>query len=386
MANIIDYVTWRGDLSFQAAAFNPVDAMVLCEITCFPFDHIVPADFTSASLTISEACKAVVLDPLPPCCKTESPKLKELAESSVRFGSIRITGFRNIVDKQRGMQFCAAAYQLPDGLNCIIFRGTDNTIIGWKEDFDLAYDDEVPAQAEAIRYLKEAASHVRGKLIVGGHSKGGNLAMYSSAFAGKRIHNRIRQIYNFDGPGFNEHVIQHKGFLDIVERIKTYVPQDSLFGLLLEHKGPYLVIHSNESTGLKEHNLYTWHVTPFDIERERKISETGENYRENISEWLDTMSMEERKAFVNVVFDLVDELETIDGLFSARTLWKVLKAFRELPSEDKKVVTGAIDALRKTILANVKEKRNEREEERAKRKREADAGLKERFLHLFGGS
>lgn len=382
MATILDYLKWRGDLSFHAAPFNPVDAMILCEITCFPFDHIVPADFTSAKLAISEACKGVVLDPIPPCCTPDSPELKELAGTSARFGSIRIIGFRNIVDKQRGMQFCAASYQLPDGSNCIVFRGTDNTLIGWKEDLDLAYDDEVPAQAEAIRYLKEAASHVKGKLIVAGHSKGGNLAIYSGAFSGKRVHNRIQQIYNFDGPGFNENVIRNEAFLDIADRIKTYVPQDSLFGLLLEHKAPYIVIHSNESTGLKEHNLFTWHVTPFDIERERKISKTGENYRENISEWLELLSMEERKSFVNVVFDLIDEFETIETLFSAKTLWKVLKAFRELPSENKKAVTGALDALRKTIFANVKENMDERKQ----RGREFDAGLRERFLHLFGGS
>lgn len=368
MFTITDYVRWRGDLSFSVTPFNTVDALILSELTYFNFDNYVPQDFVSEPVTVAKACEGDVLVPLPNYCTEEDLVMQELVRTSERFGNIRITGFRNVIDEEQNMQFCAMTFLVDKKITVVAFRGTDNSLVGWKENMDLAYHDEVPAQREAVKYLKEAAAAISGPLYVCGHSKGGNLAVYSSAFCTKKIKARIKQIYNFDGPGFNEVVIENEKLSDITDRVSTFVPQDSLIGLLLEHKEAYNVIHSKGSNGFTQHDLSTWCVTPFDIEREEKITKSGEANRENISEWIAGMTRQEKETFIKVLFDLVDEYKTTDELFSGKNLWKVLKEFRALPEEDRKAVTGAVGSLKDTIVENRKEKMEEKAEERALKK------------------
>ena len=370
MFTITDYVRWRGDIPFSVAPFNTVDALILCELTYFNFDNYVPGAFDAEPVTVAKACEGDVLVPLPNYCTEEDLVMQELMKSSVRFGNIPIIGFRNEIDEERNMQFCAMTFLVDKKTNVVAFRGTDNSLVGWKENMDLAYHDVVPAQTEAVKYLKEAAAAVRGPIYVCGHSKGGNLAVYSSAFCPKKIKARIKQVYNFDGPGFNEVVIENEHFLDITDRVKTFVPQDSLIGLLLEHKEEYNVIHSLESNGFTQHDLSTWCVTPFDIVREEKITKSGENNRENISEWIASMTREEKEAFVKVLYELVDDYKTTDELFSAKNLPKILKEYQSLPEENRKAVTGAVGNLKDTILGNIKERYGEKAEEWSVRKAE----------------
>lgn len=370
MFTITDYVRWRGDIPFSVAPFNTVDALILCELTYFNFDHYVPGAFDAEPVTVAKACEGDVLVPLPNYCTEEDLVMQELMKSSVRFGDIQITGFRNEIDEERNMQFCAMTFLVDKKINVVAFRGTDNSLVGWKENLDLAYHDEVPAQREAVNYLKEAAAAVRGPLYVCGHSKGGNLAVYGSAFSSKKIKARIKQIYNFDGPGFNEVVIENEHFLDITDRVKTFVPQDSLIGLLLEHKEEYSVIHSTESNGFTQHDLSTWCVTPFDIVREEKITTTGENNRENISEWIAGMTREEKETFVKVLYELVDDYKTTDELFSAKNLLKILKEYQSLPEENRKALTDAVGSLKDTIFGNIKERYGEKAEEWSSKKAE----------------
>ena len=368
MYTLLDYVKWRGDLSFAAAPFNTVDAMVLCELTYFNFDWIVSADFEDEPVTVAAACSRAVPDPLPNYCTEKDLALQELVRDSERYGNVQICGFRNIVDEVRSMQFCAMTFLVDKKTNVIAFRGTDDSLVGWKENMDLAYNDEVPAQTEAVRYLKEAAAYVHGPLYVGGHSKGGNLAVFSSAFCPKKVRDRIRQIYNFDGPGFNETVIENEKFSDIFERTLTFIPQDSMIGLLLEHKEDYIVIHSSESNGFKQHDLLTWSVTAFDIEREEKLTKNGENYLENISEWIASMTREEKETFIKVLFDLVEDYRTTDELFTAKNIWKILREYKNLPEGERKAVTAAVGNLKDTLIENWKEKHEIKKEEWAQKK------------------
>ncbi len=362
MFSMLEYVKWRGDLPFSVAPFNTVDAMILCELSYYGFDPFVPNDFEQEPVRVADACRNDVLVPLPNYCTEEDLELQELMTTSIRFGDIRITGFRNIVDPSKNIQFCAMTFLLDKKASFVAFRGTDDSLVGWKENMDLAYNDVVPAQKEAVRYLKEAAKAVHGYLLVGGHSKGGNLAVYGSAFCPKKVSKRIRSIYNFDGPGFNKNVIADERFLDIVDQVHTYVPQDSLIGLLLEHKETLTVIHSNENNGIKQHRMISWEVTPFDIVRDKGITKSGENYRENISEWIASMSEPQQRALVTVLYDLVDDYKTTGELFSVKNMWKVILEYKNMPEANKKAITGAVGDLRDTVLENVKEKIQEMKE------------------------
>ena len=356
MANFIDYLNWRGDITFDQSAFNVVDAMILCELSYYNFEGLVPSDFEEKPVLLKDVCVESVLDPLPNYCTEEDLTLCSLIKDCPRFADIRSTGYVNIVNEDANIQFSAMTFYLQKGLSFIAFRGTDDSLIGWKENMDLAYNDVVPAQKEAVSYLKEASKHCRGRILVGGHSKGGNLAVYGAAFSGKRVNKRIETIYNFDGPGFNDHVIRDERFQEIAERTHTFVPQDSIVGLLLKHKEQYSVIHSVASNGLSQHRLFTWEVTKNNIIREEKLTKAGENYRENISEWIDSMSYEEKQQLIKVVYGLVDDYKTTGELFSAKNLWAIVKEYRTMSDENKKIVTGAVGDLKDTVLGNIREK------------------------------
>lgn len=355
MADALTYLQWRGDLSWEAAPFTVVDALILTELTYFNFDTVVPESF-SEGISLEQACKMNVLHPLPLYCTERDIALCRLIVDCPRFQNIRLCGFTNTVDREKGTQFCALTFCIDKKTTVVAFRGTDDSIVGWKENMELAYEQTVPAQQSAVSYLEAAARVTKGQLIVSGHSKGGNLAVYAAAFAHAKIQKRISTVYNFDGPGFNAQVIAQSAFAEIVGKVKTYVPQDSIIGLLLEHKEAYTVIHSMASNGLSQHDVMTWEVTKDDLVREEKLTKTGENYRENISEWIASMTDEEKKAFIEVVFRLLEEHKTIDGLFSVKNLWSILREYRALPEDNKKAVAGAIGELKDTIVDNIKEK------------------------------
>lgn len=356
MANFIDYLKWRGDITFDMVAFNVVDAMILCELSYYDYKGLVPSDFSAEKVLLKDICKPRVLDPLPNYCTEEDLVLLDLIKDCPRFSDIHVCGFVNNVNRKENIQFSAITYYLGKKQTFVAFRGTDDSLIGWKENMDLAYNEVVPAQKEALNYLKEAASSCHGQIFVGGHSKGGNLAVYASAFSGKRVNKRIEAVYNFDGPGFNEKVIQDERFLEIAKKTHTFVPQDSIIGLLLQHKEEYSVIHSTASNGASQHHLFTWEVTKDDFIREEKITKSGENYRENISEWINSMSYEEKQEFIEVVYGLVDDYKTTGELFTVKNIWGVIKEYRAMSDDDKHIVTGAIGDLKNTIVDNVKEK------------------------------
>ena len=356
MANFIDYLNWRGDITFDMAPFNIVDAMILCELSYYDYDGLVPSDFSEAKVLLKDVCLPQVIDPLPNYCTKEDPVLLDLVKESQRFSEIPVGGYVNKVDVDKNMQFSAITFFLSKRQTFIAFRGTDDSLVGWKENMDLAYNDVVPSQKEAVAYLKEASASCHGTLYVGGHSKGGNLAVYGTAFSGKLVNKRIEAVYNFDGPGFNDRVIQDGRFLDIAPRTHTFVPQDSIIGLLLKHKEHYSVIHSTASNGAAQHHLCTWEVTRDNFIREEKITKSGENYRENISEWIDSMTYEEKQDFIKVVYELVSEYKTTGELFTLKNIWGVIKEYRSMSDDNKHVVTGAIGDLKDTIIDNLKEK------------------------------
>lgn len=356
MANLIDYLEWRGDLSFEAAPFTVVDAMILCQLSYYNYEGLVPDEFGDEPVLLKDACIQKVLFPLPNYCTKEDPAICRLARESRRFSEIRMTGFVNKINEKKQSQFCAVTYLLGKTGTFVAFRGTDDSLVGWKENMELAYNDEVPAQKAAVSYLKSAAAAAKGPLYVGGHSKGGNLAVYSAAFSGVRIRKRLRNVYNFDGPGFNFRVSLKDNFKAIVDKVSTFVPQDSIVGLLLEHKEFYQVIHSIGKNGFAQHRLITWEITKDGIVREEKLSRSGENYREYISEWINAMSFEERKEFVDVIYRVLSEYKTTGEVFTAGSLWKILKEFRNLPEEEKGAVSAAARELKKTISDNLKER------------------------------
>ena len=356
MSNYIDYLKWRGDLSFDVSPFCEVDAMILSELVYIDMKGLALAGFEFNEADCAKICRRFTLTKNPKSLFDESLYyLAEAVITSPRFAGLKIGGYRDETDTEKHQQFAVATFMLKPELYFVAFRGTDETLVGWKENLDLSYLDEIPSQKAAVNYLNDAVRSLKGKFYVGGHSKGGNLAVYATAFSFKKTSKQVKDVYNFDGPGFNDKVINKTGFHDITEKVHTYVPQNSLIGMLLKHKEPYTVIRSTKATGVTEHQLGSWQVGPFELERESDLKRSGKVINENISEWIDSMSYEEKKQFIDVVFSLVDKFDTVEDLTSPANLSAIMKAYSNLNEESKHAVSGVLESLGDTVKGNIKE-------------------------------
>ena len=263
MANILDYLDWRGDLTLAERGFNEVDNLLMAELCFLDFSGIVPADF-SAPAPLPEAMRAY--DRLRPqetmgvLVPEQIPELGRKMAASRRFSDLTLCGYVSRIDEETQTQFSALTLLLPDKTAYIAFRGTDDTIVGWKEDFNLAFLPVVPAQRMAAAYLRAAAQALPSQpLRVGGHSKGGNLAVYSAVFCGESVQNQLMRVYNNDGPGFRTSLLGLPEHKNVADKITTILPESSVVGMLLEHEERYEVVRSTQS-GLWQHDGFSWQV------------------------------------------------------------------------------------------------------------------------------
>ena len=290
MANLMDYLDWRGDLTLEISPFNEVDALILAELSFVDFDGIVPPPELGRGLPLNEAAEAffarhggkdVPMGVLVP--DTISKMLRKLM-TSPRFRNMTLNGYTALLDDSIEQQFAALTIDLGNGSIYISFRGTDDTIVGWKEDCLLTVMDEIPAQRDAVEYLTWAASVYPGKIAVGGHSKGGNLAMYAAAMAPESVQERIGNIYNNDGPGFQEKILQTEGYRRIKPRIKTILSQNAMVGTLLWNDCDYTVVKSTAAL-LGAHDGFTWETTPTSFVRCENLSPSARAFDRAMEEY-----------------------------------------------------------------------------------------------------
>jgi hypothetical protein len=312
MSNFFDYITWRGDLDFFQSRFNPVDNIIFSQLTYLPLDGIVPGpeeeekEGVSISLLMKIFNEKMQNEPdfKSSIMYKDDPALVNALGSSNRFGNCRLFGYVNHIDTDREVQFSAVCIQTGDDSTFIAFRGTDFTLVGWKEDFNMSFKEVIPAQIEAVKYLEKMASITKGSLRVGGHSKGGNLAVYSSSNCDKKIQKRITEIYANDAPGFHEVVITSDGFAEIKDRIHSFVPQFTVVGMLLEHGYDYTVIKSSQ-VGLLQHDLYSWEVTHNNMALSNEVTIGSRFVDKTLKEWIGAVDKEHRELFFNALFAIL---------------------------------------------------------------------------------
>jgi hypothetical protein len=311
MANIFDYLTWRGDLDFSQSPFNPVDNIIFSQISYLPLDGIVPGPDEDNSVTIeqvagifrkgmqnkkSHLAKAIMYK--------SDPQLIEALGTSARFKNCRLCGYVNIIDTEKEVQFSACCIIPNDGSCFIVFRGTDFSLIGWKEDFNMSFCKEVPAQLEAASYLVKMAERIKGPLTICGHSKGGNLAVYAASHCSAKIRKRITGVYSNDAPGFHKDFFKTEGFKEIRDRIHSFVPQSSVVGMLLDHGNDYSVVKSTQ-VGLLQHELYSWEVIHNDMLRLDKTTLGSRFLDKTLREWIGSLDNEHREQFFNALYDIL---------------------------------------------------------------------------------
>lgn len=348
---LMDYLKWRNDVTFSVSAFNEVDNVILSYLSYIDFGELYGTQDGIHDLeeVFCLFCQKHSLEDIREngSFTQRAPLLLEEIVNGDRFKKIKVGYYYGDLDKEKVKQFAAVVFILPDGVNYISFRGTDSTITGWKENFFISYMSETEGAKEAICYLNKIAKVLKGDLILGGHSKGGNFAIYAAAFSDDSIKNRIIRIYNNDGPGFRDEVINSNGYQMILPKIQSIIPQTSIIGQLLSNKGKQKVICSKVN-GIFQHDAMTWEVTK-DKFVPAELDDFSRFVKATLGNWLEKLDDETRCSLISTVFSMVEETESEtfrefggDLIKNAVTL---IKGFVKLPGKKKKELVAALGAL-----------------------------------------
>lgn len=350
MADLFDYLLWRGDLDLDAVPLNPVDTLILSELSYIDFAGLVPEDFlhpvplkvaAEAFLALPDRDRRVRV-------KRDADLIAECARTA-RFGQLRLVFYRSELTSGQS-QFAAVTWLLPEGGAIITYRGTDLTLTGWKEDFHMSFQPQVPAQEKALRYLEAFARVHSGPICLAGHSKGGNLAVYAAARCQPELQERICFAHNHDGPGFHSAMLRDPGYRCILPKLRTFLPQSSVVGMLLEHEEPYTVVRSRQLS-LLQHEPFSWEVLGGDFVRMEEIDENSRFLDKTIKTWLADTTMEERSKFVDAVFELLS-LGQSDDLRDVILPRNVLRYLRTLGTDEqlRSIITREfVDLLRTAV-------------------------------------
>lgn len=350
MANMFDYLKWRGDLPFDRDPLNPVDALIFTVLSYVPYTGRVEQSPT-VPITLREAAEDFFAsEEAQSRVRSKSdPELLHAAAVTERFGSCRVVFYRDRLIPERETQFAALTFLLPDKTAFLAFRGTDRTLVGWKEDFNMTFQQAIPAQLMAQSYVREVAAEYDCPLRLGGHSKGGNLAVFAAARSSPMVQQRIMEVYNNDGPGFTDYMMGDPGYLAMVPKIKTYVPQSSVIGMLLEHEEAYIVIRSTQVSVL-QHDPYSWEVCGPNFEPMQAITADSQFLNQTIKEWIADMDAQERSRLVDAMFGLLGTggIDRALDIFHPKNIRTYIKTLGNDP-ETRRILTAEFQNLMEAV-------------------------------------
>lgn len=352
MANIQDYIRWRGDLPFSVDPPNTIDSLVFSVLVYIRFagravsepSIPIPLCEVAEEFFQQEDCKQRAIQ--------KHQQLLQLAAASQRFGTAQMVRFRDRFEPEADTQFAAAAFLLDDGSLFVTFRGTDNTLVGWKEDFEMCFQQSVPSQRFALEYVRELYSVYGAPMYLCGHSKGGNLAVYAAAKSPPEIRRIIRDVYNNDGPGFTQYMMGDPGYLEMVPRIHTFVPQSSIIGLLMEHEEPYSIIKSDQVSVL-QHDILTWEVMGKELIPVQELTADSKFLQATFQNWLRGMDMEERNKMVDNLFELLatGNVERAGDIFLPKNTHQYMKRISADKSMRQAITEGIGDIIEAAMKA-----------------------------------
>lgn len=352
MGNIIDYIRTFGQLSFDERPFNEIDSLILSQLSYLKFDHIVPNMFEKRNgiklleILTHPKREAMFADER---FENVNRTLFESMVFSKRFQTMRLNHYVNKTDCENESQFSAITFMLDSHIIYIAYRGTDETIVGWKEDFNMAFLTPVPSQKQGVDYLNQVGKKLKQPFYVGGHSKGGNIAVYSSMKCEREIQKKIAAIYNNDGPGFRKEVFETNEFELVKDRIVKIVPQSSLIGMLLQHQEEYQVVKSTGKGGIGQHDPFTWEIEDGEFVYVEDIDKSHKKVNEALNEWVSGLDDQQMKTFVDTLYQIVSATNA-DTLIDLTDEWKenaikIVNAFNDVDRETKKNLLEIVGGL-----------------------------------------
>lgn len=355
MANMNEYLCWRGDLGFDVSPLNEVDGLILSYLSYVPWDQIVTSVWEEDRIPLHAAVRRFweenrerdYVDSVS-LVKMAPFTARRMADTR-RFQNIKLCYYTSSVNIQEACQFGALCVET-EPYTCVIFRGTDNSLIGWKENLQMSYRI-VPAQEKALKYLSYVGEKTSGRLIVIGHSKGGNLAAYAAAMTKREIQDRIDAVYNYDGPGFMKDFLRSEGYQRILDRYHKLVPSDSVFGMMLGNDDHYTVIDSN-GKGMQQHDPLCWRILGSSFCKLSARTDQSLATEDGVRMCVDSLTAEERERVIDLFFSTFREeemrsLDEVKRLFQnkrARRSWMHMHKNIRRDPDVRKLVHGANQA------------------------------------------
>ena len=371
--SIIDYAILNANTDFNEIPFNKIDALIFAQLSYLNYSGIVE-DTRSQSKgvylrEIAEHKNFRGIFQLPRNTLNNN-KLFNAVAYSRRYGKVRAKFYEEISEKDSDTQFCGIVFVFPGNLNVISFRGTDSTILGWKENCDMLYKYPVSSQEISVAYVDKVIPMLRGKVIVTGHSKGGNLAIYSSVYCKDENKKKIKQVIAFDNPGFTEEFVNDETYLSTLPKISKYVPEESMIGMILTDKSTVQIVKS-DGIGFYQHDPFMWQVDGTNFVAGTKIIMRAKIIDRTFNEWVFGFSPEQREQFLEGLFLIIEKTNEansptfrkwMENLLSNIPL--ALDAVKGLSPQDRalfsKVIRQLFSSMGSSVVATQKSYFNER--------------------------
>lgn len=357
---MLDYLEYHGPVSFFEEPLNEVDSLILCQLAYLKFDGLVPGVRENKPfVTLQELYAHKEYEQLfkNTWFEKNNKKLFESMMTSRRFRHLKMNCYINIIETGWETQFSAITFLLEDGSIYVAYRGTDESIVGWKEDLNMAFQVPIPAQEYSLKYLNMVLGKLHQPFYIGGHSKGGNLAVYAAMNASKTVQERIIKVYNMDGPSFRQEMLEKYGYAAIADKTVKILPHSSLVGMIFEQSADYRVVKS-KALGLLQHDPFSWVVK---YGRFADVGEVFEGQRfmnDTLNEWILSLNEEQLKAFVDTLYQIISATET-DNLFAFSADWRaslesMAAAVKEVDEPTMKVVKETLKILFQVAQLRVK--------------------------------
>ncbi|MBR1683655.1 MAG: DUF2974 domain-containing protein [Clostridia bacterium] len=301
--DLTDYVAWRGDIPLSQVPWNTLDSLLLAVICYQDFD-------LPRAMSLEEVARAGLQPKRDVSAEHKRVALIHQMAAQPRYAYLILHKQISLLSADQSLQFSALACLSPDpsGPVIIAYRGTDHTLVGWKEDFMMSYASPVPAQSQALTFLEEVAEATGNRpLVLTGHSKGGNLASYAAAHASDTIRARILEVASFDGPGLDDDTMESKGYAEIRPRLHSVIPNGSVVGLLMNYHPDYTVVQST-TVGLFQHDPLSWEIMGGRFIEAPETTRSSQLMNETVHTWLGKCTQEEVQDFVETLFTALEKL------------------------------------------------------------------------------
>ena len=365
MPNLNGYIKKFGSVPFSEKPFTDADNVALCYIYYMPFEQVVSANFDDEPVPYDEAAKALF--------KARGSKHKPVGlilmknisvqmmamSRQPRFAEMKMVACTDNFGKEPAVQFNAATFLLPSGEVVVVFRGTDDSLAGWKEDFDILLEDDIPSHELATEYLEQVAAKFDGDLIVCGHSKGGYVAQYSALHASEQVRNRIKYLYNNDGPGLADYgYLDSEAYQQLLPKYRHFIPQSSFIGMMLSHDDDYTVVKSVRQVGMMEHDLSTWQFKNGELKTARGLTNKGKVTDLVFHDVVSNLDGKQSAAFAKALNSIIEGVDQEGLMDVAKNLPASIKggkaAYDALDDETKNALKEISEGVKKSVRSSVK--------------------------------